>query len=511
MKKKTKPTILSWTKRQHLKQAVRASHTEIREKIASNNATIINRTQAGNRKCAHTTIEAERIARGDVVSEQIKVWRSMLPMLIKRFSRIPDPRNPKKIKHKLVVIMMFGLLAFVFRMNSRREMNRELTAAAINDNLRNLFPELDSIPHADTLARLLKRIRFKRIEQIHILLIKDLICKKKFKNLLIRDCVPISVDGTQKLYRDGLLNDGRWLQRAVGKSEDNKKQQYIYTIEANITLKNGLNIPLLTEYLFTENNQLTNPSGKQDCELNAFERLAGKLKEYFPRLKIIMFMDALYATQHVMGIMHQYNWEYIISLPKNKLKDYAKIINANREFRETIPGQTYYRGRKQEFYWKNNIISGYEWQLNLSLAACLERREEVNKETGEIEVKYSEHAWISSVQTSINNVHELYNLGARKKELIEDSINTEKNRGYHYKHVFSYNWHAMQGFHLLMRLGHAINALSAFTKKLKQFMKEKGVSAILKLIKETLFSVWLSREWYREQMTITPQLRFQIE
>ena len=55
------------------------------------------------------------------------------------------------------------------------------------------------------------------------------------------------------------------------------------------------------------------------------------------------------------------------------------------------------------------------------------------------------------------------------KESIEDSFNTEKNRGYHYKHAYSYNWNAMQGFHLLMRLGHAINALSAFTKKLKQY------------------------------------------
>jgi len=31
--------------------------------------------------------------------------------------------------------------------------------------------------------------------------------KKKFKKLLIHGCVPITVDGTQKLYRDGLLQD----------------------------------------------------------------------------------------------------------------------------------------------------------------------------------------------------------------------------------------------------------------------------------------------------------------
>lgn len=69
----------------------------------------------------------------------------------------------------------------------------------------------------------------------------------------------------------------------------------------------------------------------------------------------------------------------------------------------------------------------------------------------------------------------------------------------------------MQGFHLLMRLGHAINALSEFTKKLKQWIKGMGVSVTLKQIKETVFSVWLPGEWYEEQVKITPQLRFQME
>jgi hypothetical protein len=65
----------------------------------------------------------------------------------------------------------------------------------------------------------------------------------------------------------------------------------------------------------------------------------------------------------------------------------------------------------------------------------------------------------------------------------------------------------MQGFHYLMRLGHAINAISQFTKALKRYIKENGVSATLKLIKETLFSPWLSAQWYEQQTKVTPQLR----
>jgi hypothetical protein len=253
------------------------------------------------------------------------------------------------------------------------------------------------------------------------------------------------------------------------------------------------------------------PQGKMDCELNAFERLADRLKKHFPRLKMIMFMDALFATQGVMGVLHKNHWEYVIKFSKNKLKCFAKILNKQRKVKSIIPGQPYYRGRRQEFYWKNNIEYGYDWELRINLVACLERREEVNQQTGTVEVKYSENTWISSIPLTIDNVHELLNLGARKKEAIEDSINTEKNRGYHYKHLFSHNWNALKGFHLLMRLGHALNALSQFTRKLKKYVKENGSSATLIFIKETLFHPWLNDSWFDMQRQQIAQLRFLME
>jgi hypothetical protein len=507
----TKSLVTHRIYRADLKEKIAISQKQIREKITVADAKIFHRTQAINSKRPYQTIEEEQTVRQDILAEQIKIWKRTLPTLLQKLSRIPDPRRPKSVKHKIVVLMIFGLLAFVFRLSSRREMNRELTGAAINHNLQKIFPELDSIPHADTLARLLEKINVNVIENAHIALIKQLINGKKFKKLLINGCLPITIDGCQKLFRNGLLHDSHWLQRTVGNDDNKIEQQYVYAMEANITLKNGLSIPLLTEYLSMENNQLINPLSKQDCELNAFERLAARLKKHFPKLKIIVFMDALYATQGVMGILHQCHWEYVIQFSKNRLRNFAKILNKQRKAKSIIPGQPYYRGRKQEFYWKNNLEYGYDWELMISLVACLERREEVNKLTGAVEVKYSEHAWISSIPLSIDNVHELLNLGARKKEAIEDSINTEKNRGYHYKHLFSHNWNALKGFHLLMRLGHAMNALSQFTKRLKKYVNENGSSATLSFIKETLFSPWLTDTWYAKQHHQIPQLRFLME
>ena len=495
--------------RHALKAKIRESQKIIHEHVAAINAEIEPRTQAHNRKSSCETVEDEQGFRSDIVGAQIKAWKNLLPKLIKDFSKIPDPRRTKSIKHTLTVLMAFGLFAFIFRLTSRREMNRELTGPLIHEHLQRMFPEITSIPHADTLARLLEKINPKHIEAAQINLIKKLIKKKKFKKLLINGCLPVTVDGTQKLYRDGLLQDAKWCERHVGKPEDENMQQYIYVIEANITLQNGLTIPLMTEYLYRENNVLLEPDGKQDSETTAFERMAERIKEYFPRLKIIFFMDAMYATQGVMGLLHKNHWEYIIRLPKAKLTGFANLINNEKKYGIPIPGQSAFRKRDQEFHWVNNIIYGYEYQLNINLVSCVEHYYETNNETGDVEDKYSEHAWISSIRINILNVHELLNLGARKKELIEDSNNTEKNRGYSYKHAFSYDWNAMQGFHYLMRLGHAINAISEFTKTLKRFVRELGVSATLKLIKETLFSPWLPLEWYDAETQKEAQLQLE--
>ena len=51
---------------------------------------------------------------------------------------------------------------------------------------------------------------------------------------------------------------------------------------------------------------------KQDCEIKAFKRLAEKLKKEYPKLKIIISGDALYANKPVLDICRKNGWKYII-------------------------------------------------------------------------------------------------------------------------------------------------------------------------------------------------------
>jgi DDE_Tnp_1-associated len=164
-------------------------------------------------------MEEERAARTEAVAEQVKVFRAMLPILLKRLSQIEDPRNPKKNKHKLTVLLLYGILCFVYQMSSRREANREMTRPMFEENLRALFPDLEELPHADTLARLLARIKVREIEPAHLDMIGHLIRNKKFRKYRIRGGYPIAVDGTQKLSRAALWA-AECLERKVRSQKD---------------------------------------------------------------------------------------------------------------------------------------------------------------------------------------------------------------------------------------------------------------------------------------------------
>jgi hypothetical protein len=224
-----------------------------------------------NRKNDYETVEEEQQARQKAVEAQLRLMRQKLPILLKRMEKIHDFRNPKKTKHKLTVLMVWGILTFVYQMASRREANRKLTRPMFVENLRLFFPKLESTPHQDTLNRLLCGIDVNEIEAAHVEMIRDLIRKKKFRRYLIDNCYPIAIDGTQKSTRFELMSK-EWQQRQVGKGDDSQTQYYVYVLEANLAFRNGMVIPLLSEFLdYTDGDTSRD---KQDCELKAFYRLA---------------------------------------------------------------------------------------------------------------------------------------------------------------------------------------------------------------------------------------------
>lgn len=496
-------------RRQH-KAKVRAARRKWRAQQVAAGVQRPQPVSASNAWCGYATVEEEQAAREAAVAAQLPVYRELLPKLLRDLGKIADPRQPKKCKHQLTVVLLYGLLSFVLQMASRREANRTLSRPAFLATLQAFFPELESLPPADTLNRLLARIEVQELEVAHVELIRRLIRNKKFRRYLVEKCYPIAIDGTQKLVRVGPWWNEEWLERRRETAEGEQVQQYVYVVEANLVFPNGLTLPLLSEFL--SYSEADPDDHQQDGELKAFHRLAERLKNYFPRLPILLLLDGLYPNGPLMAHCRRYGWQYLIVLPDKCLPSVWEEVAALQPRLTKNRQQQQWQGRQQGCWWVNHITYSYDKDqhtLPVHVGGCEETWLEVDPDSGELITKQSRHVWISSHPLQHDNVHERCNLGARRRWGIELSIQIEKCHGYHYEHLFSQDWKALKGFHYLLRLAHLVNALAPGTCRVAQQVLTLGVQAFLRFVRETCANRWLRYEWIQQLLATPFQLRLE--
>jgi hypothetical protein len=99
---------------------------------------------------------------------------------------------------------------------------------------------------------------------------------------------------------DGTLQDR-------GRATQEGEARYRYVVEAKLVGPQGTMFSLMTEFM-----DMHDPvRDKEDCELNAFRRLAQRLRTEFPRLSICLLLDGLYPVQSVFDLCAAYNWKFI--------------------------------------------------------------------------------------------------------------------------------------------------------------------------------------------------------
>lgn len=461
-----------------------------------------------SRMSSHASVEEERAEREGVTQRFIDAIRPQLPSLMQSLGEIEDYRNPKKVTHQLVLVLFYGVLCFVLHVSSRREANREMTGPVLLEHLHRLFPEMEGVPHQDTLNRILSRIEVEDIQEAHLRMLRRLVRNKKFRRWLVAGCYPVAIDGTQKAVRRDQVS-AEWLQRRLNAGTDNEQTQYyVYVLEATLSFPNGLTLPLMSEFLnYAEGDTDTT---KQDCETKAFHRMARRLKAAFPRLPIMLLLDGLYPNGPVLRTCRDKRWQFMIVLQDGSLPGVWEEYEALRNLDPDQQASRNWANRQQQFRWVNDIEYSYRSKGNrmqtVHVVVCEERWEEVDHEGDTVE-KFSRHAWLSSEPLTSRNLHERCNLGARHRWGIEESFLVEKHQGYHYEHLFSSDWNAMKGYHYLMRLGHALNLLAQYSEQLIAVVASKGVRAFIKYVRESLLHPWLDPQRLYERLHPKPQLR----
>jgi hypothetical protein len=295
------------------KKARMGAQRQLREEQEAGGMPVKMQKTAAHSKSSFKTVQEEKEADQERGIAHIKTMNRILPGIFQKLSRVKDFRHPGKIKYKAAVLLLSGLLSFVFQKTSRREANRELTTATFMENVKLCIPDLEEMPHHDTIQRFLAVMDINDLEKTHMELVREFITSKKFSRYLLGCSYPIAIDGSQK-YAYNFL----WAEECQRRKINGKDQYYCSALEASLAFQGGLTIPLCTEFLDYMEGDVD--SDKQDCELKAFRRLARKLKGFFPKLKVIVLLDGLYPNGDVFELCRSYKWQYMIVLQDDSLK-----------------------------------------------------------------------------------------------------------------------------------------------------------------------------------------------
>lgn len=397
----------------------------------------------------------------NVLEELVKIMKQYFPQLINKFEGLTDIRNQSYVKYKMKVIFIVRLMGLMCEIKTMQGLTRQLNTEEAIENIAQISGlELEEIPHCDTINDVFKKIKVEEIEQIRKYMITRLIRNKMLDKYKIRDkYFHIVFDGTGLATSRKKYNDKCLIKNMTDEKGNEYKEYSTYVLEAKLVV-GDLVFSIGSEFVENEEENIT----KQDCEIKAFKRLAKKIKKEYPRLKIIIGADALYAKKPIIDICKENEWKYIIRFKEGSIpslyREFMMIVKegneSNKESYEYVTGVDY----QEE---KINIIKYIE------------------------KIKNTEFVYITDLPISNKNVEATINIGRKRWKIENEGFNMQKNGTFDIGHLYSKNSVAIKVHYLMIQIAHILRQLlEKGSKDIKEM--ELKINEISHKIKQTLIS-----------------------
>lgn len=369
----------------------------------------------------------------NILKDLITVINQYFPELINKFNGLTDLRNQSYVKYQMKVIFVVRLMGFMCEMKSMQGMTRELNTEEAIQNIAQICGlELEEIPHCDTINDVFEKVRIEEIEKIRKYMITKLIRGKIVQKYKIRDkYYHIIVDGTGLATSRKKYNENCLVKNKTDKNGTEYQEYSTYVLEAKLVVGEMV-FSIGSEFVENGNENKT----KQDCEIEAFKRLARKIKEEYPRLKIVMSGDALYACKPVLDICKENGWKYIIRFKE------GSIPSLYQEF-ETVVATA-----------NESTKANYKYVTKLDY-----QEEKVNVIKYTEPKKQTEFVYITDLPITNKNIEESIKLGRRRWKIENEGFNIQKNGTFDIGHLYSKNQVAIKIHYLMIQIAHILRQL----------------------------------------------------
>ena len=383
----------------------------------------------------------KKIADADLL--KITVEHFFGDKLNKWIDEIKDPRVKDQCTYELKHLFWLGLLMFILRLGSRRQLTSEKETDSFKCNLLSLSgTDEEKVAHSDTMNYLMERVKPEEVEKVKIKMIKQLIINKRIDQFRISGEFRIAIDGS------GLYSfSQKHCEQCLKTEHSNGKVTWSHKmLEAKIVAENGFAFSICSE-------SIENPDGfykKQDCELKAFYRLVKRLKLYFPRAQFCLLLDSLYACKEVFKICKQQNWNFIIAFKEGSIPTlYAEAVRKKVIFDKNSLNVKIDKNLTQNLSWVHHLA--YEG-FSLNAIFCKDINLQKNKETNWL--------WLTNCKPDIDNVYELANKGGRQRWKIENQgFKDQKRHGFELEHPYGYAPNAWKNYYQLLQIAHILTQL----------------------------------------------------
>lgn len=447
---------------------------------------------AGNCDCNEgAAFSNSPITPAEIKKEQEEDVKIELVALLKKFlvrkhisemieKTIPEHRNPKEIRYSVSTIILAALSIFLLRMQSGNKYNDKTTDRDEKYAKKNISKFINApeghVPTIKTIADYLQKIDLEQINQLMVQFFQDLIKSKFFSEhpeirvgnlfLIAVDCVHShTYCKPHHLDHEGEPDCPYCLERIYNKGTPQVKVRWIHnTLVYTFVFLNHLKIPF---YIYPiRAQQVKGLEGasdnvyKQECEIIALKKTLPNIRQFFPRMKICLLLDGLYANRPTIQLAKQYKCKYAIVRKEECLPSLRKDCNGLAQLsdhKKSCVKTTVEKSGKWEitrnYTWFNDmdLRVGKGESIITNVLRFSETRERINKITGKNESIHYKGEWLLSEKLSSRNCE----LSARKARLRweeEDLFNTQKNREFNYKHDYSRNpcsfiiWQALSFF-----------------------------------------------------------------
>lgn len=382
------------------------------------------------------------------------------PQFLEMLSLLPDYRKYPDYKTEEVLMAVIAL--FLFKRGSRNGMDNLSRKGRFTANYKKMLG--CRIPDMDTCDKLLRRLPQECLEKLKQEMVRVLVRRKVFdKYRYDRIYHRVSVDGTGLHSFDYEPYPG-----CPKKTSKSGKTTYsVLLLEAKIVCPNGFSISIASEWI---RNPEDDNYDKQDCELNAFVRLAAKLKKLYPRLPIVILADGLYPNNTVFDTCRRYGYSYILTLKEGNLKSVWEeidfLIRRNKDETVSLP---FKKGNwwEEHIYRYINKIPYKNHTVNV-IELDLTREQHISAEGSTHILEKERFVHITNIPIDRVNFDRVSMCGRLRWIIENEGFNAQKNAGYGMSHKFSRVSHvATCNYYQCLQIAHMIDQLAYLARHVR--------------------------------------------